>query len=75
MKIRLSYVRIERVPKQPPPGCRLVVTAAQKRRAGKRRLGDLFWTGAKWHPVWNFGRPMTAKDVYARPVGRRKVEK
>ena len=55
-----------------PPRHRLIRTAAQKKRAGNRRQGDLFWAGGCWHPVWNFGTPMTTRDIYARPVKRRK---
>ena len=63
---------LERPPLRAPLRHRLIRTAAQKRRAGNRRHGDLFWAGGAWVDVWNFGTPMTAKDIYARPVKRRK---
>ena len=63
---------LERRPRVAPPRHRLIRSRAQKKRAGNRRQGDLFWAGGCWHPVWNFGTPMTARDIYARPVKRRK---
>ena len=62
---------LERPPLRAPPGHRLIRSRAQKKRAGNRRQGDMFWAGGAWVDVWNFGTPMTARDIYARPVKQR----